>query len=291
MPTKRGFVSLVTASLLLLIGLDFPSALAGEPPLSVTFLEVGTADAAVVSTPGGEHVVIDGGTTEGGEKVASFLKKRGVKTLDAVIATHPHPDHIGGLAKILREFEVKTLYDSGMTYKCPEFEQYQKAMASFGGTLVTVCGRMIVRLPSGVHLDFLNPKRRGEDLHTDCIVVRLRCEGKSILFTGDMNEAAEQMALEDKVPLKSDILKVSHHGASDASTDAFLDAVHPKYAVIPVREPNKYGRPHKVVLDRLSKRGIEVFRTDEHGDVTFESDGKTWRQPKCERKPKGKAGS
>jgi len=200
-----------------------------------------------------------------------------------VIATHPHPDHVGGLAQIIREFEVKTLYDSGMQYDCEGYTAYREALSKFKGTLTTVCGRMIVSLPSGVHLDFLNPKRQATRIHTDCIVVRLRYKDIAALFTGDANDVAEGVLLFDEVPLKSDVLKVGHHGASDSTTEAFLKAVAPRYAVIPVQAPNEYGRPHQVVLDRLEKQGVAVYRTDEYGNVTFVTDGKKVGPPKCER--------
>ena len=258
-------------------------AWASDEVLKITFFDVGTADAALVTTPAGEHILIDGGTLKGGEKVTKFLKSQGIKSLDIAIATHPHPDHVGGLAQILREFEVKTLYDSGMQYDCEGYTAYREALSKFKGTLTTVCGRMIVSLPSGVHLDFLSPKRRATRIHADCIVVRLRYGDVAALFTGDANDVAEGVLLFDEVPLKSDILKVGHHGASDATTEEFLKAVAPRFAVITVQAPNEYGRPHQVVLDRLEKQGIVVYRSDERGDMTFVTDGKKVGTPKCER--------
>ena len=258
-------------------------AWASDGLLTVTFFDVGTADAALISTPTGEHILIDGGARDGGEKVAGFLKSNGVEALDIVIATHPHPDHVGGLAQILREFDVKALYDSGMQYDCEGYTAYREAISKFKGTVTTVCGRMIVSLPSGVHLDFLNPKRQAMRIHTDCILVRMRYKDVSVLFTGDANDVAEGVLLFDEVPLKSDILKVGHHGASDSTTEAFLKAVAPRFAVITVQSPNKYGRPHQVVLDRLKKQGIAVYRTDECGDITFVTDGKSVGPPRRQR--------
>jgi len=260
-------------------------AWASDGLLTVTFFDVGTADAALVTTPAGEHILIDGGTQQGGEKVAKFLKSQGIKSLDIVIATHPHPDHVGGLAQILREFEVKALYDSGMKYECEGYAAYREALSKFKGTVTTVCGRIIVGLPSGVYLDFLSPKRKARHVHTDCIVVRVRYRDVAVLLAADANDIAEGVLLFDEVPLKSDILKVGHHGASDATTEEFLKAVAPRYAVITVQAPNEYGRPHKVVLDRLERRSISVYRTDEYGDITFVTDGKKVGPPKCERQP------
>ncbi|MBN1593748.1 MAG: MBL fold metallo-hydrolase [Candidatus Coatesbacteria bacterium] len=268
----------------ILIFLLSQSVLASEGQLTITFFDVGIADAALIETPAGEHILIDGGTEEGGGKVANYLKSRRVKTIDIMIATHPHPDHVGGLAKILREFEVRSLYDTGMEYECEGFAAYREALKAFKGTTTTLFGRMILSLPSGVHLDFLNPKRQAKHIHTDCIVVRIRYGDIAALFTGDANDVTEGVLLFDEVPLKSDILKVSHHGASDATGEEFLKAVAPRYAVIPVTAPNKYGRPHQVVLDRLKSMGIAVYRTDECGDITFTTDGKSVGAPKCTRK-------
>ncbi|MCD6328367.1 MBL fold metallo-hydrolase [bacterium] len=264
---------------------------AADGLLKVTFFDVGTADAALVEGPAGEHILIDGGTVAGGKKVAAYLKARGIEALDVVIATHPHPDHIGGLVQIIREFEVKTLYDTGIGFECEEFHSYQKALREFGGITTIVCGRILVSLPSGVHLEFLNPKRRGKRLHPDCILARLRYKDASVMFAGDLDTVGEGVVLFDELPLRSQILKVGHHGASDSTCEAFLDAVAPRFAVITVATPNKYGRPHEAVLERLEKRNIQIIRTDECGNVTFISDGHAFGPPKCERKPKPGIGS
>ena len=261
------------------------AAWASDGPLTITFFDIGTADAALVTTPAGEHVLIDGGAREGGEKVANYLKLHAIKTLDVVIVTHPHPDHIAGLAQIIREFEVKSLYDSGMQYECEGYTAFREALSKFKGTVTTVCGRMIVSLPSGVQLDFLNPKRPAKSIHTDCIVVRLRYRDVAALFAADANDIAEGVLLFDEVPLKNDILKVGHHGDLDSTTEAFLKAVAPRFAVITVQTPNEYGRPHQVVLDRLKSHAIEVYRTDECGDITFTTDGATLGPPKLQRQP------
>ena len=274
----RRFVCLV---LILLV----QAAWASDGPLTITFFDVGTADAALVTTPAGEHILIDGGTREGGEKVANYLKLHAIKTLDVVIATHPHPDHIAGLAQIIREFEVKSLYDSGMQYECEGYTAFREALSKFKGTVTTVCGRMIVSLPSGVQLDFLNPKRPAKHIHTDCIVLRLRYRDVAALFAADANDIAEGVLLFDEVPLKSDILKVGHHGDSDSTTEEFLKAVAPRFAVITVGMPNEYGRPHQVILDRLKGQRIEVYRTDECGDITFTMEGTTVGPPKLQRQP------
>lgn len=269
----------------LVLILLFQAGWAAAGPLTITFFDVGTADAALVTTPAGEHILIDGGAREGGEKVANYLKSHAIKTLDVVIATHPHPDHVAGLAQIIRDFTVKSLYDSGMQYECDGYTAFREALSRFKGTVTTVCGRMIVSLPSGVHLDILNPKRPAKSIHTDCIIVRLRYKDVAALFAADANDIAEGVLLFDEVPVKSDILKVGHHGASDSTTEGFLKAVAPRFAVITVGTPNEYGRPHQVVLDRLKKQGIKVYRTDECGDITFTTDGATVGPPKLQRQP------
>jgi len=256
---------------------------ASDGLMTARFFDVGTADAALVTTPAGEHILIDGGTQEGGKKVASFLKARGIDSLDVVVATHPHPDHIGGLAQVLREFKVQTLFDSGMQFECPEYAAFHDAQSKLSGALVTVCGQMVVTLPSGVRLEFLNPKRVARHIHTDCIVVRICYKEVAVLMMADANDIAEGVLLFDEAPLKSDILKVGHHGASDSTTEAFLASVAPRFAVISVGTPNQYGRPHKVVLDRLKNLGAAVYRTDQRGDITFVTDGKSVAPPRCER--------
>ena len=272
-----------TIGVLLLLLVLVQVGWASDGLMTVRFFDVGTADSALFTTPAGEHILIDGGTREGGKKIANFLKAHGIGSLDVVIATHPHPDHIGGLAQVLREFKVQTLFDTGMQFECPEYTAFHDALSNLTGVLVTVCGRMVVTLPSGVRLEFLNPKRPAEDIHTDCIVVRICYKSVAVLMMGDANTTTEGVLLFDEVPLKSDILKVAHHGASDSTSEAFLKSVAPRFAVISVGTPNQYGRPHKVVLDRLNRLGVAVYRTDQCGDITFITDGKSVAPPQCER--------
>jgi len=285
--SERGCVMLRIVLIVLLLFSLVQPAICGAGRLAITFLDVGCGDAALITTPKGEHILIDAGPEASADRVVRFLAERKINTIDIAIATHPHPDHIGGFLSVFGRFAVKSLYQTDLRYDDATFKKYSQAVSTFDGTLIVVRGRMVVRLPSGVILEFIMPKGRATRIHTDCIVVRVRFGSVAILLTADMSKQAEQILLSDGVAVRSQILKVSHHGASDSSSSEFLDAVRPRYAVISVGVPNRWGRPHKEVLESLARRDITVLRTDLSGNITFVTDGKVISLPVCER---GKAG-
>lgn len=241
-----------------------------DSTLTISFIDIWQGDAIFIKTSDSKNILIDGGPASHKKKLIAFLEKQNVEVLHHVIATHLHPDHVGGLKYILDKFEVEKLYDPGISYDDPDVAAYEKVRDTLGAKYTLIDKRTIIEISPGVLLKVLNPdNNKDKDIHTNCIVIHLVYGGVSFLFTGDMNYAAEEKIIRDKVDFKSTVLKISHHGENDATSEEFLDAVKPKYAVISVGKDNIYKRPKVEVLKRLRKRNIKIFRTDLDGTITF----------------------
>ena len=215
------------------------------------------------------------GIDVGEDVVSPFLWTRGVKRIDVVALTHAHEDHIGGLAAVLRNFRVGELWVGHDV----ESSVYRALLAEAEARGVRVVHR--VRGDAfdwaGVHLSVLWPanddpvKAAGND---DSLVIRLEDGSKTLLLTGDIERPVERNLVGDADALSADFLKVPHHGSKTSSTDAFLDAVHPRFAAISVGEANPFGHPNSEVIDRISAEGARLFRTDRDGAITVLTDGR-----------------
>ncbi len=266
--------------------------------LEVTFLDVGQGDASVIRFPQGSAMLIDGGGSyrddfDVGERVvAPFLWYQGIRRVDYVVATHPHPDHAKGLGYILRDFRVRQFWDNGAQPPAPWYDKLrQMAMAQHVYRDVVRNGPASVTI-DGVALELLHPtptfqphmKRRGSGENAgenNCsLVVKLTYGTISILFTGDIEQEAERFLLQSGHNLRATILKVPHHGSRTSSSAPFVRAIDPRVAVFSVQRDNRFGHPHPLVIDRYTALGTHIFRTDEHGAITVRTDGQSlWVKP------------
>lgn len=242
--------------------------------LAVYFLDVGQGDSTYIHTAAGDDILIDGGKKDKGDEVVAYLKALGVKDIEVLIATHPDADHIGGLPAVFKAYDVKAVYAPKVSHTTDAFKDFLTAVKNEGRTIKSA--KAGVSLPlNGVSASFVAPVGEyGNDLNDWSGVLRLVYEKNSFLFTGDAEQKSIQDMLYAKTTLTADVLKVSHHGAANGTTKAFLDAVKPKYAVISVGK-NSYGHPTKETLDLLKDAKATIYRTDQQGTVTAVSDGKT----------------
>lgn len=238
---------------------------------TIHFIDVGQADSALV-TCDGHSMLIDGGNADDSNLVYSVLQRETDGHLDYVVGTHAHEDHIGGLSGA---FEVDT---ADVTF-CPVTEYDSKAFRNFkaragergGGITVPEVGDTFTLGEATVTVVAVNSVP--EDTNNTSIVIRIVYGDTSFLFTGDAEQETEEKILESDQDIESTVLKVGHHGSSTSTSQAFLNAVSPTYAVISCGKDNSYGHPHSETLAKLASAGVEVFRTDELGDIYCTSDG------------------
>ena len=253
---------------------------ASQPPpgeeIAVHFIDVGQGDAVLIEAQEA-NILIDAGTRAAGDIVVEYLVRRGIRELDVVIGTHPHADHIGGLIDVFQEFKVHRIIDAGVPHTTVTFDDYlteiEKQVEAGHATYEIPEGQVLTM--GALILTVLGPEGDLGSLNDNSVVCRVDFGDTSFLFTGDAEVAAEESLLRRGVNLKADLLKIGHHGSRTSTTQAFLDAVSPAYAVIMAGEDNRYGHPHEEVLARLVSAGVNIFRTDVHGTVVFVSDGKT----------------
>ena len=268
---------------IVLVSYPFPARSSG---FKVTVLDVGQGDAILVEFPGRHKMLVDaGGFPEGrfdvGESVVSpFLWRKGIKRLDRIVLTHPHPDHLGGLPAIARNFRIGECWEA----ERPEGSQAYGALDAALGKRVPrrTVGRGFVLREGGVVIEVLNPATgefSGEAaaFNDHSLVLRLTYGGDSFLLAGDIGQEAEAAILRSIPDVRARVLKSPHHGSDTSSSAMFLAKVSPEYAVVSAGEGNRYGFPRPQVLERYAAAGIRVLRTDLDGAVEFSSDGRVLR--------------
>jgi competence protein ComEC len=270
----------------------------GRGQLAVTFLDVGHGDACFIRFPLGRTMLIDGGGSyrhdyDVGERVvAPFLWYRGMRHVDYVVATHPHPDHAKGLGFILKDFRVQQFWDNGAQVSSQWYGDLRREAETRRLYRNVVGDSSAMMTIDGVHLERFHPtstfqpalKRRGgrEDTgeNNRSLVLKLTYGGISFLFTGDIEQEAESFLLQTGHDLRATVLKVPHHGSRTSSTEPFVRAVDPRVAVFSVQRDSRFGHPHPVVVERYEALGVHVMRTDEHGAITVRTDGQSvWVEP------------
>lgn len=277
LPLLIVYVILVTAALLAIHFLTKPRTVpVPANALRVYVMDVGQGDAALLCTET-HSILIDGGDPDRGNAVVQMIKAAGVSRLDCVINSHPHADHIGGIAQVLEQIPVGALY-------LPEMpESLIPTVWSFTHVLDLAEQKQIpVRTPAchdvlslgAAELEFLSVDNSVfEDLNDCSLVCRVTCEKRRFLFTGDLSEAGEQAMLAAGYDLSADVLKVGHHGSTHSTTPDFLAAVSPEYAAISCGVMNDYGHPAPRTMHALHEAECEVYRTDIDGTFCFETDG------------------
>lgn len=249
---------------------------AATKKMTVHFINVGQGDSIFIHTASGQNVLIDAGKQGQGTNVVNYLKKQKVSTLDAVIATHPDSDHIGGLATVIKSLKIKSVYAPKVNHTTQTYKNFLTAVKNKHLKIKTAQKGVSLSL-KGVSAKFVGPVKKYSNSDTNdwSAVLRLVYGSKSFLFTGDAEFKAENDMINTKETLKADVLKVGHHGAKTSTSSAFLKAVKPKYAVISVGKGNSYGHPTKETLNRLKSYGVKIFRTDTQGTIIATTDGKS----------------
>jgi competence protein ComEC len=276
--------------LLLVVLVAHPfSAARADGKLRVDFLDVGQGDSALITMPDGMTLLVDGGGNTNdaarriGETVVSeYLWWRGLNHIDYVLATHADADHIDGLNDVLKNFSVRGALIARRPANDPEFKKFAQTLTDSGTYSETIQAGDVIRFGE-VEIDVLWPPANGDSsTNNDSIVLRIQLGERSILLTGDIEQATERALASQQ--LKTDVVKVAHHGSKTSSTEGFVLATRPNFAIISVGRNSRFGHPHKDVVDRWQLNGATVLTTGNYGTITITTNGhdlslKTFIQP------------
>ncbi|MCL5074162.1 MAG: DNA internalization-related competence protein ComEC/Rec2 [Chloroflexi bacterium] len=237
----------------------------------LTFFDVGQGDAILLQSPTNQKILIDGGPSP--LAISNALGRRlpfWDRTIDLVIATHPHEDHITGLLAVMQRYRVKQVLDSGYPHNTPTYRRWLEAIREKGLKRTVAKAGQEITLGQGIRLEIIHPGEEllsgtPSDANNNSVVVRLRMGAATILLAGDLEEDGQRYLLRKGQALSSNILKVPHQGGHTALDSNFLAAVHPEAAIILVGKDNRFGHPAPETLEKL--RGTPVYRTDLNGTI------------------------
>lgn len=239
--------------------------------MKVHFIDVGQGDSIFIELPNTKTMLIDAAENEYADRITNYIYSCGYNTLDYVVATHPHSDHIGGMADVIGAFNVENVILSPATHTTKTYTNMLKAIDDSGakvtigvaGTEIFSDGDLSAVVIAPVTEDY-------SDLNNSSVMVMLTYGSRKFLFTGDAENSEENTITAD---IDCDVLKVGHHGSSTSTSRAFLTAASPEYAVISCGMGNSYGHTHTETLDRLEGAGVKIYRTDLQGDIIMTCDG------------------
>ena len=249
--------------------------------LHVTFADVGQGDAILITTPSGKTVLVDGGPDPmGSPRLLGDRLPFWDRTIDLVLLTHPHADHVTGLTQVLRRYDVEHILERQVEYETPAYHAWRQAVSDESAQVTQAHAGQLIALGDGAFVQVLGPPEtllRGtaSDVDNASVVLRLVYGARSVLLTGDMFVEAEAQLVAQGAPFDSDVLKVAHHGSRTSSSDSFLYSVTPAAAVISVSEGNRFGHPHVDTLEALLQYVPQdlLFLTSERGTIEVVTDG------------------
>jgi len=276
---KKIFSSILVFGLLILnvvIFAGFPVSGAVKD-LKVVFLDVGQGDSIFIESPNGVQMLIDAGQNKKVLEELTKIMSYDDRSIDAVLATHPDADHVGGIPFVFDRFDVSTYISTSNTSDTATFKRVEEAVANEDGvTHIYALRGVFFDMGDGVIVTVLFPDRdvSNEESNDSSIVVQVSYGDIEFMLTGDAPQSVENYLVslgEDK--LESEVLKLGHHGSKTSTSPLFLKTVAPKYAVVSAGVDNRYGHPSKEIVDLVGGEGIEIRNTQTEGAITFHSDG------------------
>ena len=259
-----------------------------DKALHVSMLNVGQADATLIQYKG-KNMLIDTGDVDSRDALVKQLKDKKVKTLDVVLITHPHGDHLGGMAALFKAFQIKQIYDNGQAANTAMYKNYLKNIKTKNIAYKALKKGDTITLGDDVKFAVLSPGKPFTKENTqgvsesgltndNSIVCKMTYGTFSIMFTGDAQKEVEEQLLKNYkgAELQANVLKVGHHGSKTSSSPAFVAAVKPADATISCGVNNQYKFTHKPTLDTLKKYHVNVYRTDKDGIISIISDGSSY---------------
>lgn len=240
--------------------------------LEVHYIDVGQGDAILIKQ-NDKSMLIDAGDNAYGSRVVNYLKSNNIRRLDYIVGTHPHADHIGGMDDVINTFDIGKVIMPKVTHTSKTFEDVIVAIKNKGLKITTPKVGDVYEI-GNANFTILAPNSDSyNNLNNYSIIGRLVYGNNSFIFTGDAEKEAESETIANNQSLKSDVLKVGHHGSDTSTTQEFLNTVDPKYAVIQSGKGNKYRHPNDSTLEKLQNKSIDIYRNDLGGNIIAKSDG------------------
>ena len=239
--------------------------------LVVNYLDVGQGDSIFIQMPDSRTMLIDAGVSGEGESIQGYINDCGYTSIDYLVATHPHADHIGSMAYVVNNMDIGTIYMPNAVATTKTYENLLTAIAENGYRIKTARAGTNIIDEDNFTVDILGPETIDEsNLNNSSVILKMTYGSTKFLFIGDAEEEELSSITAD---MSADVLKVGHHGSRTSTTEEFLYEVDPDYAVISCGRDNDYGHPHSEAIDLLESFGVEYFRTDEQGTIIITSDG------------------
>lgn len=264
------FIILLINFTLLSCSINFPNN-----KFKVHYIDVDQGDSILIQV-NNKNLLIDAGPSHSKENLISYLKDSKVKTLDYIIATHPHEDHIGGMATVISSFNIGRFYAPNIIHNSKAFEnmiiELQKKKLK-----VNIIKRGMghdIDLGKGTTVEVFSPNSNTYDnINNYSPIMKITYGSTSFLFTGDAEKDIEEELVQNKDTITSNVLKIGHHGSSSSTNENFFNLVSPNISIISLGINNSYGHPNKKVLELLNSKNTSIYRTDEDGSIVISSDG------------------
>lgn len=248
-----------------------PNRVEENSTMKVHYIDVGQGDAIFIELPNKQTMLIDAGELPAGIIVEKYIKDLGYDTLDYVIGTHPHTDHIGGLEHMIKVFKTNTIYMPKAISTSKTYESLLTTILEQNKKVITAkAGVSILDIPN-LKIEIIAPNQDNyTDLNNFSAVIKITYNMKVFLFMGDAEIPSEKELLND---IQADVIKVGHHGSDTSSSQAFVNKVSPEYAIIMVGKNNQYKHPNKKIVDRWISSGATVYQTDKSGNIIITTNG------------------
>jgi len=270
---KLLLLSILLLSILISSGCD--ASIDPVTDLELHFIDVGQGDSTLILTPDGYTMLIDAGDNTQGKNVVSYIRSLGINKIDVLVGTHPDADHIGGIDDIIDSFEIGDFYMPRTTHDTKTFEDVLLAAKSKGLKIKAAQSDKLITFDPEAKAIFLSPENKNySNNNAYSAVIQITYGSNKFLLTGDAEKENEkEMIKKYGNSLKSDLIKLAHHGSATSNTPEFLDIVDPEVATASCAYKNKYSHPHSEILKYLKEKDIPLYRTDEQGTIIIYSDG------------------
>lgn len=238
--------------------------------LTVHYIDVDQGDAIFIELPNKQTMLIDAGEASKGEIVTKYIKNLNYDKIDYLIGTHPHTDHIGGLAYIINNFTIENIYMPKVNSTSKTYENLLNTILQKDLKVTTAKSGISILNTEELSINIIAPTKDYSSLNNNSAVIKIEYKEKAFLFMGDAETQSENDITSD---ISADVIKIGHHGSDTSSGQTFVNKVKPKYVIVMVGNNNKYDHPKQAIINRWSNIGAKIYRTDLNGSIVVTTDG------------------